>query len=108
MAVFKNAIKTNVTTVQTLYSTPASKTSILIELDVANTTTASQTVDVQVVDNSASATGYLVKGAPVPAGSALQVVAGQKIVLEENDYIKVKSSSASDKVDVIMSLLEIT
>tara|TARA_Y100000590_G_scaffold205041_2_gene232616 strand:+ start:13912 stop:14229 length:318 start_codon:yes stop_codon:yes gene_type:complete len=103
MAVFKNAIKTNVTTVQTLYSTPASKTSILIELDVANTTTASQTVDVQVVDNSASATGYLVKGAPVPAGSALQVVAGQKIVLEAQDSIKIIATGA---VDVIGSLLE--
>ena len=103
MAVFKNAIKTNVTTVQTLYSTPASKTSILIELDVANTTTASQTVDVQVVDNSASATGYLVKGAPVPAGSALQVVAGQKILLEAQDSIKIIATGA---VDVIGSLLE--
>jgi len=103
MAVFKNAIKTNVTTVQTLYSTPASKTSILIELDVANTTTASQTVDVQVVDNSASATGYLVKGAPIPAGSALQVVAGQKIVLEAQDSIKIIATGA---VDVIGSLLE--
>jgi len=50
----------------------------------------------------------MVKGATVPAGGSLVVVGGdQKVVLEENDNIKVTSSAATS-CDVIMSILEIT
>ena len=52
---------------------------------------------------------YIVKGCPVPSGSTVLLVGGdQKLVMEPLDLIKVKSSSATDKVDVIMSVLEIT
>ena len=51
---------------------------------------------------------YLVKDAPVNAGSSLVVVGGdQKIVLESGHSIKV-NSSASSSVDAIMSIMEIT
>jgi hypothetical protein len=49
---------------------------------------------------------YLVKGAPVPAGSALSVLDG-KIILETTDTVVVTSDTASS-CDVIVSVLEQT
>ena len=58
---FFNAIKTNVSADSGLptavYTTPASKKSILIELDVANKSTAGVTVTVQICDASANLGG---------------------------------------------------
>ena len=65
--------------------------------------------DIDATLNDGSNDFYIIKDAPLTAGSTIQLAGGgQKIVLEENDLIKVKSSSATNKVDVIMSLLEIT
>ena len=105
---FKNAQETNITTVRTIYTAPTTpvpdgKTSILLELDVANTTTAVVQTSVQVTDTSATSTAYLVKDAPIPSGSALQVISGQKVILSPGDIIKVTSSGA---VDCIASILE--
>ena len=44
------------------------------------------------------------KNAPVPVGSALKAVSGQKIVLNGDDKIQVYASAAT--VDVIASILE--
>ena len=44
------------------------------------------------------------KNAPVPAGSALKVVSGQKVVLNGNDKIQVYASAAT--VDVVASILQ--
>ena len=100
---FKNAQSVNVTTVTSIYTAPSSVTSILLELDIANTTTAVVQTSVQVTDTSASTTSYLVKNAPIPSGSALQVISGQKVILETGDIIKVTSSGA---VDCVASILE--
>ncbi len=101
---FKNAQATNITTVTTIYTAPSAKTSILLELDVANTTTAVVQTSVQVTDTSTPpSTAYLVKDAPIPSGSALQVISGQKVILETGDLIRVTSSGA---VDCIASILE--
>ena len=44
---------------------------------------------------------------PIPAGSTVVLVGGdQKVVMQEGELLKVKSSAASS-VDVIMSILEI-
>jgi hypothetical protein len=101
--VFKNAVKSNITTEQTVYATPASMSTILLELDIANTTTTSATIDIKVTDSSTLVTSYLLKAAPVPVGSTLQAISGQKIVLEAQDSVKVISTTA---VDVVASLLE--
>ena len=78
----------------------------VIGLTCANTTSTAITVDVQ--HNDGTNDTFMVKGATVPAGGSLVVVGGdQKVVLEENDNIKVTSSAATS-CDVIMSILEIT
>ena len=104
---FKNAVSSAIGTSQTsVYTVPASTTTTVIGLTVANITASSITVDVVVTDTSATTDVYLVKGATVPVGVALVPVGGdQKIVLETTDIIKVTSDTASS-ADVIVSVLE--
>ena len=100
---FKNAQAVGVTTVTTIYTAPAAKTSILLELDIANTLQNVVEASVEIFDTSASTDAFLVKNAPVPAGGTLQVVAGQKIILEATDIVKVTATGA---VDVVAAILE--
>lgn len=78
----------------------------IIGLVLANTTTNNITADVVL-----TATGvdyYLVKDAPIPVGGSAVIVGGdQKVVMQTNDVLKVKSSLATS-IDVVMSILEIT
>ena len=100
---FKNAQAVGVTSVTTIYTAPAGKTSILLELDIANTTQNVVESSVEIFDTSASTDAFLVKNAPVPAGGTLQVVAGQKVILEATDIVKVTATGA---VDVVAAILE--
>ena len=107
---FKNAFATSISTnsasptdVYTANNGSAVN-SILIELDIANTGTSAVTVTVLIRDSSASASFHVVKNAPVPVGSALKVVSGQKVVLNGNDKVQVYASAAT--VDVVASILE--
>ena len=106
---FKRKLERNIGTTLTQidsYAVAANTETTLIGLTIANTTAAA--VDVDVTLNNGTNDTYLVKTAPIPSGGSLIAVGGdQKVVLEPNDMIKVKSS-ASSSVDVIMSLLEIS
>ena len=96
---FKNYVSSSVgTSATTVYTVPASTTAVTIGLTVANTTASQITVDVQ------AAGVYVVKGAPIPAGSGLSVLDG-KIILETTDTVVVTSDTATS-ADVILSVLE--
>jgi hypothetical protein len=96
---FKNYTSASVgTSPVTTYTVPASTTSVMIGCNLSNTSSAQITVDVQ------AAGIYIVKGAPIPAGSALSVLDG-KIILETTDTVVVTSSAATS-ADVIVSVLE--
>lgn len=98
---FKNSTSESVgTSATTAYTVPASTTSVMIGCNLSNTSASQVTVDVQVAGI------YLVKGAPIPAGSALSVLDG-KIILETTDTVVVTSDTASS-CDVIVSVLEQT
>jgi len=98
---FKNYTSSSVgTSAVTTYTVPASTTSVMIGCNLANTTASQVAVDVQV------AGVYLVKGAPIPANSALSVLDG-KIILETTDTV-VATSDTATSVDVIVSVLEQT
>jgi len=117
---FKSFSKTNVAidsgTYSTLYTVPYTATpveSILLEVDISNTSASDITVDVKINKNSGGTGGvddvFLVKAAPVPVGGALKAVSGQKIVLMSTstaaDTLTVAASAAS-AADCIVSLLE--
>ena len=107
---FKNAFATSVSTTSgsptDVYTSNngSACNSILIELDIANTGTSAVQVTVLIYDSSATASYHIVKNAPVPAGSALKVVSGHKVVLNGNDKIQVYASAAT--VDVVASILQ--
>jgi hypothetical protein len=99
MNVFKNYTSSSVgTSPVTTYTVPSSTTAVMIGCSVSNTTGSQIAVDVQV------AGVYLVKGAPIPANSALSVLDG-KIILETTDTVVVTSDTATS-ADVIVSVLE--
>ena len=119
---FKIKYKTNVLSTGTgsiLYDAPISPlsgsgavlSSILLEVDIANTSTDNITADVFIDDSASSlglggdATIYVVKGAPIPANGTLKVVNGQKIVIMEKQKLKVKVD-AVNAADCIVSILE--
>ena len=98
---FKNYRKNSIgTDSEVVYVVASNATAILIGLNLTNTTSSQITVSVQLSDS------YLIKDAPIPAGSALSALDG-KIVLESHDILKVTSSAASS-CDVAVSALELT
>ena len=107
---FKNAFATSISTtagsptdVYTANNGSACN-SILIELDISNTGTSAVQVTVLILDSSASASFHIIKNAPLPVGSSLKVVSGQKVVLNGNDKVRVYASA--NTVDVVASILE--
>lgn len=106
---FKRKLSSNVSTTFTTvgsYTVGADTQTTIIGLAVANKVSTQILVDVAL--NNGSSNTYIVKEAPIPSGGSLIVVGGdQKIVLETNDNIQVKSDTANS-ADVIMSILEIT
>jgi len=100
---FKGVQSVGVTSVTTVYTAPAIKDSIILELDIANTTASAVTASAEVLDSSAGTDAFIVKDAPIPAGSSLQVISGQKVILETGDSIRVTASGACD---VVCSILE--
>ena len=106
---FKRKLSANVTTSFAnvgAYSVPTNNVATLIGLSIANTTNVG--INVDVVVNNTTDLSHVVKSAPVPVGGSLVVVGGdQKIVLEANDSIQVKSDTTTS-ADVIMSILETT
>ena len=82
----------------TLYTVPASTTGTIVGLQLANTTTSQIAVDVQV------AGVYVVKGAPIPANSALSVLDG-KLVVKTTETVVITSDTATS-ADAILSVLE--
>jgi len=89
----------------TIYTAPADG-AYFFQFNLANTDAAGIQVSVRVYDSSEADASYLIKNIPIPNGSSLEIINGQKIVLESGDYIEVKCDTASKTVDVISSLVE--
>ena len=100
-------------TPETLYTVQTGSTVIVLGLTLANVHTAQVTGTVQLVSTTTqtsqtqNTTAHLIKDVPIPVGSSLEIMAGNKINLNVGDIIKVDCSVA-DKVSVIMSYMEIT
>ena len=90
-----------------LYTVPSSTTTIILGLTLCNVHTAQVLATVEIVDTSASVTSTVIKNAPIPVGGSLEIMSGNKIVVETTDVVKV-SSSVADKISATMSIMEIT
>lgn len=99
---FKNAFSENVsnnsgspTSVLTCPSANASKC-VLIGMHLTNTSSNEITATVIMYDHSAGTNDItLVKDVPLPPNTMLAVLEGDKIILEEQDIVKVYASAAS-------------
>ena len=94
-------------TTDALYTVPSSTTTIILGLTLCNVHTAQVLATVEIVDTSASVTSIVIKNAPIPVGGSLEIMSGNKIVVETTDIVKV-SSSIADKISATMSIMEIT
>jgi len=101
---FKLKTDTNVTSVATIYTVGGSTTTVILGLVLGNTTTSQVTVTVTLENNDGDNVA-LVTNAPIPAGSSLEMLAGNKVVMETSDVLKVAASGATD---VALSIMEIT
>jgi len=94
-----NAVGTSASTLFT-----ANSYDTVVGISVSNIT--SSTINVDVYINDGANDIYMVKDAPVPPGSALQVLdGGAKVVVESGDALKVVSDTASS-ADVWVSAVD--
>ena len=95
------------TTASTTIFTGPTGTSIINGISVANVdSTNSASITITIYKNSTLATYSIIKTALVPIQSSLQVL-GMPIPIEVNDIVKAQASH-SNRLDVIISVLEIT
>ena len=105
--VFKLRTKANVgVTTTAVYTVPAATTTTVIGITLANTSGSSINVGVG-VSRVTSDSVKLLKDAPIPQGSTLEFMQGNKIVLEATDTITVVSDTASS-LDASITILELT
>lgn len=87
-------------------STGPVSTLIVLSIIVSNKTGSSANVDLYLVTTVGDDV-YLIRNAPIPAGSSLELVSGNKIILESNDILRARSDTAS-ALDFSISYLEQT
>ena len=105
------AMPTSAGTPQTLYTVPGSTTTVVLGLMLCNVDTSQRLVDVHIEsdtsDTETNANVHAIKDAPIPAGSTLEVMAGNKVVLQATDVLKIDCDAAA-KIDATLSIMEIT
>ena len=111
---FKTVTKAGVTSADVIYTVASSTTTVILGLILGNTTTSQITATVTLesdtsnragANNEANQNVELVTNAPIPAGSSLEMLAGNKVVMETTDVLKVTGSGATD---ICLSIMEIT
>ena len=106
---FKLKTKAGVTTLATVYTVPSNTTAVVLGCIIGNTTAnsvnATVTVSSDTSDTETNADVELVTTTPIPGNSSLELLSGNKIVLQTTDLFKVLGSGA---VDVCLSIMEIT
>ncbi len=95
----------------TLYTCPGSTTTIVLGLLLCNNDTSQRTVDVKIEsdtsDTETNETVFITKDTPIPSTSSLEIMSGNKIVLQATDVLKIDSDVAG-KIDATLSIMEIT
>ena len=113
---FKLKSKTNVgVTTVGIYTVPSATPTVVIGITLANTSGSG--INVGVGDSRAAegavglGTGHddisLLKNTPIPQGSSLEVMSGNKIVMEASDIFKAESD-VNNSLDVALTIMEIS
>ena len=97
----------------TIYAVPnnsgAAVESIVIGITAANKTSSGVTIDIFIDNEDGSNDVYIVRNASIPAGASLEVMSGNKLVLQNDgsngDNLEALASAGS-AVDITVSVLE--
>ena len=102
------------TSLTTIYGVPAGSgsaalESIVIGITMANKTSSGVTASIFIDNEDGSNDVYIVRNATIPAGASLEVMAGNKLVLQNDgsngDNLEALASAGS-AVDITVSVLE--
>tara|TARA_R110000824_G_C14706709_1_gene623315 strand:- start:9 stop:356 length:348 start_codon:yes stop_codon:yes gene_type:complete len=111
---FKLVTKAGVTSADVIYTVASSTTTVIIGLMLGNTTSSSLNATVTLGSDTANRAGAnneanqaveLITSTPIPGNSSLELLAGNKVVMETTDTISVTGTAATD---VVLSIMEIT
>ena len=111
---FKVVTKAGVTSEDVIYTVASSTTTVVLGVMLGNTTSSQVTATVTLSSNTSNRAGAndeanqdveLVTNAPIPAGSSLELLSGNKVVMETTDVLKLTASGATD---IALSVMEIT
>jgi hypothetical protein len=95
----------------TIYTAPSSTTAIVLGLMVCNVKTSQVTASVRLntntVDVETNEPVLLVQDVPIPVGSSVELLAGNKVVLQTTDFLEIDCDTTAG-VDVTLSIMEIT
>jgi len=111
---FKVVTKAGVTSADVIYTVAGSTTTVVLGLILGNTTSNSITATVTLGTDTANRAGAnnetnqdveLITATPIPGNSSLELLSGNKVVMETTDTLSVTGSAATD---VVLSIMEIT
>ena len=106
-----DAMPSSAGTPLTLYTVPSSTTTVIIGLMLCNVHTSQVTASVKLEsdtsDTETNADVLLVKDIPIPVGSTVELLSGNKVVMQTTDVLKIDCSVAA-KIDAALSIMEIT
>lgn len=95
----------------TIYTVPASTTTVVIGLTLCNVHTTAVTATVKIESNTSDTETNenvtVAKDVSIPAGSSLELLSGGKYVLQTTDVLKI-DCSVTAKIDATLSIMEIT
>ena len=117
---FRMTNEANVTSsLEAIYTVPSSTTTIVLGIMMSNTSSGTIKGSVQLVSTSAVGSGvsnsgasnanestYLIKDAPINNSSSLEIMAGNKIVMQTGDILK--AQAATTGMDIVISYMEMT
>ena len=104
---FKLKTKANVgVTTSNVYAVPTSTTTVVIGVTLANTSGQGINVGIGITRASTDDINVL-KNVPIPQGSSLEFMQGNKVVLETNDTVTAYSD-VNNSLDVALTIMEVT
>lgn len=96
---------TSALTDATVYTVPANTTSIVIGLTISNITTGFISTSMKVYDDDQNQTVHFIKNVVIDTGSSLEIMGGNKIILNANDSIMINSDT-NVSFDAVLSVVE--
>ena len=111
---FKLITKAGVTSADVIYTVAGSTTTVILGLMIGNTTSSSVNATLKIESDTSNRSGNndetnqnveLLTTTAIPGNSTLELLGGNKVVMETTDVLKVTGTGA---VDVALSVMEIT